>query len=257
MRIRYDFHIQNFKDWVRTGGPINPTWAKETKDLGRDLHLAQCRAARRIFTAEQEGVGRCLGAFLVYRKQRSWLNRMMLDEREYQLRHLEELAMCNNVGKFERFGECDVAFVCHFCDGYIVWEDLESMPSIRSGQDTVSSPISPISPTTMTPNWRATGFSVSEHAEKTVVFAPIAIGSHAAPQGGEFLARLVCPFCDDESVKPRSEDGDEEDDQMRYVPDEGGFSDLAEFQEHLEWQHTAMSLPSVALPSAPANCAVM
>ena len=255
LRLRFDFHAQTFKDWVRSGGPINPMWAKETIDLQRDLHLAQCRAARRVFTSEQEGLGRCLGAFLVYRKQRAWMNRLMQDDMDYQTRHLEELATCNSVGKFERYGDRDIAFVCNFCDGYIIWEDLESMPSIRAGQDTATSPVSPISPTTQTPNWQATGRTVYQREEKTVVFAPIAIANHAAPQGG-FLAKLMCPFCEDFGNVNQEED---EDEQIRYVPDDSGFDDLEEFREHLAWQHTAATLPVTlpSLPAAPTNCSVM
>jgi hypothetical protein len=40
------------------------------------------------------------------------------------------------------------------------------------------------------------------------------------------------------------------------MPDESGFDDLQELQEHLEWEHTAAKLP-VSLPSAPQNCVVM
>src|SRR5688500_11746127 len=101
LRLQFEAHIQNFREWVRTGGPINPIWAKETADLKRVLHRAQCRAARRIFTSEQESSSRCLGAFLVYRKQRSWepSNTMSVEDNDYQQRHLEELLACNGVGK--------------------------------------------------------------------------------------------------------------------------------------------------------------
>ena len=37
------------------------------------------------------------------------------------------------MGRFERFGDRDIAFVCDFCDGYLVWEDLREMPSLRAG----------------------------------------------------------------------------------------------------------------------------
>ncbi|KAL2135569.1 hypothetical protein VTI74DRAFT_8048 [Chaetomium olivicolor] len=66
---RFRFHTQNFKDWARQGGPINAVWARETAQLQKELHRAQCRAARRIFTTVQDGP-RCLGAFQVYRQQK-------------------------------------------------------------------------------------------------------------------------------------------------------------------------------------------
>ncbi|CAK7215746.1 hypothetical protein SCUCBS95973_002582 [Sporothrix curviconia] len=72
----FEDHTQLFRDWIRSGGPINPLWVRETVHLRRQLHRAQCRAARRIFNAEHEagdgsGSGaRCLGAFLVYRRFR-------------------------------------------------------------------------------------------------------------------------------------------------------------------------------------------
>ncbi|CAK7220262.1 hypothetical protein SBRCBS47491_004128 [Sporothrix bragantina] len=76
LRGYFDDHTQLFRDWIRSGGPINPLWVRETVHLRRQLHRAQCRAARRIFNAEHEaGDGsssgaRCLGAFLVYRRFR-------------------------------------------------------------------------------------------------------------------------------------------------------------------------------------------
>ena len=72
----FDDHTQLFRDWIRTGGAINSLWVRETVALKRQLHRAQCRAARRIFNSEHEtgdgsGSGtRCLGAFLVYRQFR-------------------------------------------------------------------------------------------------------------------------------------------------------------------------------------------
>lgn len=270
LRFKFDCHAQSFRDWARAGGPINPTWAKETADLKRELHLAQCRAAARIFaSSHEEGPGRCLGAFLVHRRQRAWARHAVLDDRDYRARHLEELAACNAVGTFERFGDRDIAFVCHFCDGHIVWEDLQAMPSLRRGQDTAaSSPVSPVSPGGSTANWQAAGVSVRDNAETTVVFAPVAIANHVPPMFNTvgFLARLLCPYCEDDSgalpSDPRlprmhgADGADGDDERERAVPDE--FEDLAEFQEHLEWQHTAAQLPvALPIPSAPKQCAVM
>ncbi|CAK7197468.1 hypothetical protein SEUCBS139899_000115 [Sporothrix eucalyptigena] len=74
LRGYFDDHTQLFRDWIRSGGPINPLWVRETVHLRRQLHRAQCRAARRIFNADMgDGSGsgaRCLGAFLVYRRFR-------------------------------------------------------------------------------------------------------------------------------------------------------------------------------------------
>jgi hypothetical protein len=254
--VRIELHVSNFKEWARAGGPINPIWAKETADLKRELHRAQCRAARRIFESKQESSTRCLGAFQVYRQQRAWTNRLNIEEGEYQLRHLEELVACNSVGKFERFADQDIAFVCDFCDGYIVWPDLEGMPSMRSADETATSPVSPISPTTSTPNWQATGFSMAAREQKDVVFAPLAIANHIAPQGGDFVARLLCPFC--EGVYSYAQ-GDDEMEEIRYAQDESGFEDLQALQEHLEWQHTPSQLP-VSIPSlstTTSNCVIM
>lgn len=98
------------------------------------------------------------------------------------------------------------------------------------------------------PKWQATGFSCSKHAEKQVVFAPVAIANHVAPQTGDWHAGILCPFC--EHVEPRDKD-DEEDE---WKP-EHSFEDIATFQEHLEWQHTAA--PTGTLASATKSCSLM
>lgn len=154
LSARFEQHALNFKDWLRHGGPIEPIWARETIALRRDLHRAQCRAARRVYESGQESPARCLGALQVYRVQRppKWsatgqLHHQHPDQQQHpnqnpdqqqqqrreRPRHLEELAACNRVGRFERFGDRDIAFVCDFCDGYLVWEDLREMPSLRAG----------------------------------------------------------------------------------------------------------------------------
>lgn len=139
---RFSLHTQNFKDWLRQGGsPIDPVWAVETITLRRELHRAQCRAARRVYDAEQETPTRCLGALQVYRVQQlppqppleAQEQGQEQRRRQQRSRHREELAACNRTGKFERFGDEDIAFVCDFCDGYLVWDDLREMPSIRAG----------------------------------------------------------------------------------------------------------------------------
>lgn len=284
LQTKFHFHSQNFKDWLRQGGPINPTWARETMDLKRDLHRAQCRAARRIFAAQQEANSRCLGAFEVYRRQRqlearrqqprrasryestrdeipAWQQQPPQHGQQQQYSQqpdaveqkltLEELVpACNAIGRFERFGDRDIAFSCDFCDGFIVWEDLAGLPADRT----------PL-PVTVTnqPNWQATGKSVSTGEEKTVVFAPLAIANHSAPEVGDWLARILCPYCDDYKYYDQ---GDE--DEGKYAQDEAGFGSLKAFQEHLEWSHSSMAVPVLpplpvfpSLPTSAENCRVM
>ncbi|RYP50178.1 hypothetical protein DL769_010992 [Monosporascus sp. CRB-8-3] len=312
----FELHAQNFREWMRDGGPVNPVWARETIRLRRNLHRAQCRAARRIHDAEQETPSRCLGALQVYRVQRppqaagaaattqqqqQQLYHRNASQNHNRPRHLEELRACNETGHFERFDDKDIAFVCDFCDGYIVWEDLREMPSVRAGwQPPARDPLEPLS-TTTTPTkktakkpvagtatattrttapqqitrtgmeattsstpptqtqtqtaaatglpdqWQATGFARTSGAEKTVVFAPVAIANHLPPEPGDWLARILCPFCDEYYYE---EPGDDELERVRYTQDEGGFADLAAFQEHLEWYHTSL------VPSA-SKCSVM
>ncbi|KAM7204172.1 hypothetical protein V8F33_001807 [Rhypophila sp. PSN 637] len=278
--VKFQSHAQNFKDWARQGGPINPIWARETLQLRRELHRAQCRAARRIFAAEQDG-NRCLGAFQVYRQQKRNEAERLKRQKErqelppWQQQHeravseedarqrgevpsdparrasLEALVpCCNAVGKFERFGEHDIAFVCDFCDGFIVWPDLASMPAARA-------PLPP--PGTGPggyPNWQAQALSHENHTEeKTVVFAPLAIANHIAPEPGEWQARISCPYCDEYTYFDQGEDSAED---VKYVQDEKGFEDLKSFQAHLEWYHTAMAAPKIPIPTpSTSNCSVM
>ncbi|KAF5001541.1 hypothetical protein FDECE_10920 [Fusarium decemcellulare] len=252
LKAQFTSHIENIRDWSRRGGPINPIWVRETHDLQRKLHRAQCRAARRIFNSEKEASSRCLGAFLVYRKQREWAaNRAVPDEAEYVRRYREELRVCNTVGSFKRFGDRDIAFVCDYCDGHILWEDIENMPSIRTFQEAAASPILTLSPTTNNPHWQATAFTLSGHQEKQVVFAPVAIANHVAPQHRDWLAGLLCPYCEDDSTEPQ-EQYDEED---AWRPDLG-YEDMDAFKEHLDWQHT-VTAPTSQAPPASDNCLVM
>lgn len=311
---RFRAHAQSFRDWARQGGPINPVWARETAHLGRDLHRAQCRAARRIFAAEQEGA-RCLGAWQVHRRlKRVQAERRRAEEEEEEERRAEEeegrgkvpawrlgsqqqqqqqggyggqqvgvrygengdgaergqgpgsgpgsgprrrrsleelVPSCNAVGRFQRFREShDAAFVCDFCEGYIVWPDLREMPAERA----------PLAPTAVTgyPHWQAKGVSDATAEEKTVVFAPLAIANHMPPEPGDWQAGLICPFCEEDTYLDEGEDSSE----LRYVQDERGFPDLEAFREHLEWYHTAMPVPpmsslAAALPAAASNCSVM
>ncbi|KAK0727978.1 hypothetical protein B0T26DRAFT_637839 [Lasiosphaeria miniovina] len=292
LHAKFEFHAQNFKDWARQGGPINPTWARETAELKRDLHRAQCRAAGRIFAAEQEGA-RCLGAFQVYRQQKRleaerqrrrhdhdeqplWQQQQQqqtAENGETQYRgerpddprrrsSLEELVpSCNAVGRFERLGDLDAAFVCDFCDGFIVWPNLRGMPAAR----TITTP-PPQAPDTSNdsassayPHWQAMGQSRSTGADKTVVFAPVAIANHVAPGLGAWQAGILCPYCDEYTYLDQSEDSEED---VRYAQDEKGFPDLAAFQAHLEWYHTALAMPAMsplasALPSSVSGCRVM
>jgi hypothetical protein len=251
LREGFYAHVSCFKDWSRLGGPIDPIWIRTTHYLQRDLHRAQYRAARRIFTSGPESSTRCLGAFLVHRTQRAWSNKAVgVEEGAYQDRYLEELRMCKRVGSFQRFGDQDIAFVCDFCDGHLVWDDLEKMPSVRTiHEDDSAWPAQPATPTAGNPQWQATGFSQSTHEEKQILFGPVAIANHAAPYLGDWMAKTMCPFCEADGAAPLDKD-DEED---LWKPD-GLFEDITAFQEHLEWQHTAA--PSAAMPSTN-NCVVM
>ncbi len=101
---------------------------------------------------------------------------------------LEELVPdCNQVGKFERFGDRDIVFVCDYCDGHIVWQDVRSMPASRTSPTPVAD--------TGYPNWQATAQSLSAGEDKTVVFAPLVIANHLAAGGGTgWEARIWCPL---------------------------------------------------------------
>lgn len=274
---RFELHAQNFRDWVRSGGgPTNPAWARETVDLRRELHRAQCRAARRIHSAQQiveanvGGISRCLGALQVYRVQQ---NKSVGVE--------EERLACAQAGRFERFGENDIAFVCDFCDGFLVWDDLRAMPTTRiqaqspataQSNDHEPEPESATSTTPATqdsssrnsnsnsnngggsssnadasPNWQAHGISMTGNEGKTIVFAPVAIANHLPPSAGEFRSRILCPYCDEYYYE---EQGEEDMERVRYVQDASGFDSVRAFQEHLEWSH-------VSMVSSTSSCAVM
>ncbi|KAI8625407.1 hypothetical protein F5Y19DRAFT_270078 [Xylariaceae sp. FL1651] len=167
---RFEPLAQNLKAWVRAGGPIEPEWARETRWLRRELHRAQCRAVRRIHDDLETTATRprCLGALLVWRSQQQQAQQTHQPQLQSQ-HHLQggaptttqpsipngEILACNSTGVFQRLGpgNRDIAFVCDFCDGFLVWEDLRSMPSTR--QRAVSSAAS------MVENWAATGFTHS------------------------------------------------------------------------------------------------
>ncbi|QUC22514.1 uncharacterized protein UV8b_06755 [Ustilaginoidea virens] len=252
LRTEFQAHMQLLRDWSQSGGPINPIWVRETHSLQRELHRAQRRAARRIYSSSQESSQRCLGAFLVRRAQRNLAARPAdaLSPRDCAKRQLEELAACSQVGSFDRFGEDDVAFVCDFCDGHMVWADLETVPAERTR------PYVP-APRANDPHWRAAGRASSTAKDKHVVFAPLVVASHMEPLRGDWQARLLCPFCDEDAQRPR--DHDDEDDLRK---PQGEFDDVAALQEHLEWQHAAGGLSAIAgastaLPSKDGGCLVM
>ncbi|KAK5993681.1 hypothetical protein PT974_07117 [Cladobotryum mycophilum] len=256
LRAKFHAHTQNLKDWSRSGGPINPIWVRETQALKRELHRAQCRAAMRVFTSSHEASQRCLGAFLVHRTQRAPGGAGTgSEEEDYEKKCLEELKACRTVGTFQRFGEQDIAFVCDFCDGHVVWTDLERMPTSRTVQAAPTHP--PTASATLLPsnaNWQATGVTHSGEHQKQIVFAPVAIANHGVPAHGDWEARLLCPLCEEIGEQPQDEDDEEE----TWRPDDQ-FDDLASLQEHLEWQHATSTLP-VALPAvipSSDNCAIM
>ncbi|KAI3323234.1 hypothetical protein HD806DRAFT_535719 [Xylariaceae sp. AK1471] len=308
---RFEEHSQSFKDWVRTGGSIDPGWAAETRWLRRELHRAQCRAVRRIHDDLEPSSTRprCLGALIVWRSQQRQQSHNSQSQ-FHQPQHPQhpqrgipttttstsqpdsvpssEIAACNSTGVFQRLGpgNRDIAFVCDFCDGFLVWEDLRSMPSTR--QRAASSPES------MAENWGATGFThprsheyspISDSdveledrrsnpnqvsnlkettergpeteiqgQEKTVLFPPVAIANHLPPEPGEWQAPLLCPLCDEYYYE---EQGDDDMDRMRYTQDERGFGSVALLQEHLEWTHASL-LPNLAdIAPKSSSCGVM
>lgn len=114
----------------------------ETTQLKRELHRAQCRAVRRIHSTYQQTRARCIGAQHVYKIQQRHKQQQQQpdlgDRQQKEQQRLEETAACNQTGAFERFGDTDVAFVCDFCDGHIVWEDLREMPATRTFLDDLS-----------------------------------------------------------------------------------------------------------------------
>jgi hypothetical protein len=163
---------------------------------------------------------------------------------------------CKTVGAFQRFGDQDIAFVCDFCDGHLVWEDLERMPTVRSSTRAVppSTLGSPVSLLPNTSNWQASGVTNCGQHQKQVIFAPVAIANHIIPTHGDWEAKLLCPLCEEIGEQPQDEDDDED----PYRPDEE-FDDVKSLQEHLEWQHGTATLP-VGLPTtttAENNCLVM
>jgi hypothetical protein len=163
---------------------------------------------------------------------------------------LEELVpICNAVGRFERLGEEDIGYACDFCDGFIIWEDLDVMPSTRTPLDSEPAVQAPDTgqPADGYPNWQATGRSRHTGEDKTVVFAPLAIANHCAPTGVDWQSRIYCPFCDDFEY---FEQGDGDIDRLRYVQDDAGFPNLTSFQEHLAWQHSEVVRPAVSALSA-------
>jgi hypothetical protein len=248
MRRRIGHHTENLRDWTKAGGPIDPTWTRDLQILQKDLHRSQCRAARRVFTSGQESSSRCLGAYLVQRTQRhaalsaASTTDTLREETEQSRRYLAELLACNKVGTFQRFGEDDIAFVCDFCDGHIVWEDLNRMPNARTTQ------MANVPTNTTQPDWQATGQSRLRSEPKQVVFAPVAIANHSAPLLGDWQAKLQCPFCEADAERPQ----DEDDEEYVWKP-ENEYEDLVALQDHLEWQHAGQQNGS----QGASNCSVM
>ncbi|KAI0166817.1 hypothetical protein GGR52DRAFT_574781 [Hypoxylon sp. FL1284] len=275
---RTELHAQTFKDWVRSGGgPIDGNLARETLALRRELHRAQCRAARRVHVAQQMATAaappRCLGALQVQR----------LYQQRGPVSVDEERLACAQAGRFERFGETDIAFVCDFCDGFLLWSDLRAMPTTRLRRTQQQQPsrvdndIEPPSATSTTPatapeyldssnkssshisssnigssggggnsgdednggtpSWEAHGIAMTSGEGKTIVFAPIAVANHLPPDAGEWRSRVLCPYCDEYYYE---EQGDDDMERVRYAQDDGGFDGVRTFQEHLEWSHTSM-----------------
>ncbi|KAI5865547.1 hypothetical protein GGS23DRAFT_432623 [Durotheca rogersii] len=275
---RFELHTQNFKDWVRNGGvpPIEAAWARETVTLRTELHRAQCRAARRVHSAQQVdnlsgSPSRCLGALQVYRVQQQQ-HRQRSDPRK---REDEERLACARAGRFERFGNQNVAFVCDFCDGFLIWDDLRAMPTTRIRMNpSPSSPPQPPLPlhlgagnapasaqggsssssnsdpgdlesSSSSSTWQARGIAMTNGETKTVVFAPVAVANHVPPDVGDWRSRVLCPYCDEYYYE---EQGDDDMERVRYVQDGSGFDGIGAFQAHLEWSHAPI-VPSISASS--------
>ncbi|KAK4679602.1 hypothetical protein QC764_205610 [Podospora pseudoanserina] len=162
---------------------------------------------------------------------------------------------CNQIGRFQRLNSGnpsespfnDAAFICDFCNGYLVWPDLRTMPSVRSTlpQQPPPDPLSPAYDSKTVnngyPHWQASGLSCTANEPKTLVFAPLAIANHMPPEPGEWQAGIVCPYCEEDTYLDEGEDSGE----MKYVMDDKGFGSVEEFREHLEWYHTAMAVPKL------------
>ncbi|OAA36569.1 hypothetical protein BBO_08151 [Beauveria brongniartii RCEF 3172] len=275
LSAKFYMHIQNLRDWSRCGGPVDAVWVRDTKSLQRQLHRAQYRAAQRVFSTAKETPQRCLGAFILHRKQRAWVAARRaggVSDYDCQRRQTDEVGECLAVGGFERFGDLDIAFVCDFCDGHLLWDDMQRVPTTRTGVDALPETAVSVSSLpaaaasalpTSTPlqdtygaalsEWQATAVTKSSQQPKQVVYPPIAIASHMAPIPGDWLARTMCPLCED-AAEPQDIDDEDE----LWQP-ENRFDDLAALQEHLEWEHAPSALPltlPVSLPSTD-KCNVM
>ncbi|KAI0437686.1 hypothetical protein F4803DRAFT_132169 [Xylaria telfairii] len=324
---RFQEHSQNFKYWVRTGGPIEAEWAAETRWLRRELHRAQCRAVRRIHD-DLEGSSsrpRCLGALIVWRsqeRQRSQTSQpppprpfLLQPQQQQQPRYLQrnipttspshsnpiqngEIVACNTTGKFQRLApeNRDIAFVCDFCDGFLVWEDLRSMPSTRQQTTAPSSSTPTTTTTSVNENWAATGFShprvpstypangsdveLEDRSNRPSLQIPT---TTAGEIGGETDVELRSeektiifpPVAIANHLPPEpgewqapllcplcdeyyyEEQGDGDMDRVRYTQDERGFESVAALQEHFEWTHGSL-IPSLAnVASKTSSCEIM
>lgn len=248
MLSQFRSHILDLKDWSRSGGPIDATWIRHTHSLRKDLHRAQCRAAMRIFASDQESSQRCLGAYLVRRAQT--VTGARGGARRVPVQY--DVDMCAKIGSFERFGDEDKVFICDFCDGHLIWDDLESAPTRQRRHDGPEGlPRSSTSSSSGYPHWQAVGVSLSDAQPKTTVFAPVAIANHVAPQQGDWLAKLLCAYCDEAAGQP--DDADDEEGVWR--PEQVEFDGVAELQEHLEWHHTETAL-AMPLPTS-GSCRAM
>ncbi|KAB5575613.1 hypothetical protein GE09DRAFT_1092696 [Coniochaeta sp. 2T2.1] len=237
------------------------------------------RAARRVWMGNrvggsEEGVGgRCLGAEIVHRAwkgrkkdagtETKWREGEIAGWRQEEERRkgkgivrqrerrgsLEGVVpVCNSVGRFERLGSEDMAFVCDYCDGFMVWPNLAEVPDERSRPGSLTAE--------GYPNWAARGrrCTVKEEEEETkdVVFAPLAIANHVPPRHGEWMSRIVCPYCEEYTYIDSGDDGDGE---RKWTPEQEGFESVERFGEHLAWSHSAMAKPGI--PGLGDKCAVM
>ncbi|KAI1367450.1 hypothetical protein F5Y08DRAFT_67115 [Xylaria arbuscula] len=319
---RFQEHSQNLKYWVRAGGPIESEWSTETRWLRRELHRAQCRAVRRIHDDLETSSSRprCLGALIVRRSQQRQEfqppdshshpstpqpQRQQQPQRGVPPRTStaqsnsipnSEIAACNSTGTFQRLGpgNQDIAFVCDFCDGFLVWEDIRSMPSTRQRPATSSA--------SMIEHWAATAFR-HPHPHAHMNETSSALGQESGTElqdgisnsqfkitsasrttarelraetetelKGEEKTIIFPPVAIANHLPPDigewqasllcplcdeyyyEEQGDDDMDRVQWTQDERGFETIASLQEHLEWTHANL-LETVAPKSS--SCAIM
>jgi hypothetical protein len=120
----------------------------------------------------------------------------------------------------------------------LVWKGIGAVPSCRrvEGREVDGYP-----------NWAAVGrrSKIEDDGgeeEKVVVFAPLVIANHVPPRHGEWMARVLCSYCEEYTYIDQGDEGGAE---RKWVTDQDGFESVDAFQEHLQWTHTALPRPAI------------